>query len=104
MLDSILDGAMQRDLRAQKLMGIGGTEINIRVSPFRNGVDADAAANGADVERGAWLVGQGSFGERGQSHSQRGDGVGHACVGEAMNTGSGDGNLIAAAAESLGDG
>lgn len=104
MLDGILDGAMQRDLKTQKLIGIGGSEIDIRVSTFRNGVDADAAANGANVERGARLVGQRSFGERGQSHSQRGDGVGQARVREAVTAGAGDGNLIAAAAEGLGDG
>ena len=104
MLDGILHGAMQRDFKAQQLVGIGGSEIDGGLSAFRNRVHADAAANGAEIERGARLFGQGSFGQRGQSHGQRGDGVRRARIGKAMPAGSGDGNLVAAAAQSLGDG
>ena len=74
------------------------------MSAFRNGVDADAAANGADVERGAGLVGKRSFGERGESGWPARRLGWDARIREAVTAGSGDGNLIAAAAEGLGDG
>ena len=48
--------------------------------------------------------GRRSFGKRGESGGERGDGVGRAGVGKAVAAGSGDGDLIAAAAEGLGDG
>ena len=104
MLDCILDRTVKSDFKAQKLIGIGGAEIDVRLRALGDGVDADAAVDGAEVEGGARLVGKRSFGKRGEGSGKRGDGVGSAGVGETVAAGSGNGDLVAAAAEGLRDG
>ena len=54
------------------------------------------------VVRGSFR--QAGLSQAGQGRSQRGDGVGRACIGKAVAAGADDGDLVAAAAQGLGDG
>ena len=92
-------GREHGEFEAIQFEGRGGTEIQLGGGAFRDGVDGGSAMEGADVEGGARVGGEGDAGDGEQGGAEGEDGVGAAGVCPGVAAGAGDGDAKAAAAE-----
>src|SRR5664279_4029255 len=95
---------MQRNLKAEQLFVAGGAKIDRCRRAFRNGVDAGAAVNGAQIERRTGLLRQTRCGQGRQRGGQRRDRVRCPRIGEAVAARTSDRDLETTASDRLGYG